>query len=181
MIRPATTIFLAFAFSTMLLAGISSGTAKGGNEPQSECSLSFEECVAQKRLVFERQAAIGMKLVPVTIENEKFCLGVAEVNQGGAADKAGLKERDLILQWDGKEITPESRRDFFELHRNLAIDQKVEYLVQREEEKLEFTITAEKPTRDIVDGRVARFIYEQYGQEAYENFLRHLEENAENQ
>ncbi len=86
--------------------------------------------------------------------------------------------RDLILQWDGKEVTPESRSDFFELHFNLAIGQKVEYLVQREEQKLELTITAEKPTPDIVDGRVARFIYEQYGQEAYEKFLRQLEENA---
>ncbi len=92
MIRLTTTAFLAFVLSAGQLAGISSGTSKEGKEPQPECSLGFEKCVAQERRVLEQQAAIGMKLVPVTIENDRFCLGVAEVNQGGAADKAGIRD-----------------------------------------------------------------------------------------
>ena len=72
-------------------------------------------------------------------------VGVVAVLPGSPAERAGLRQRDLILQING--VPVDSRGDFYEVLWRGKVGDPVELIVRREEESLSVTVRGEDRRR----------------------------------
>ena len=77
---------------------------------------------------------------------------ITKIEKNSPAEKAGLNENDIILEYNGKEI--KNTEDLINLVRKEKTGQKVKLLVLRDKNKQNFTITIEeKPKKRFFEGK----------------------------
>ena len=72
---------------------------------------------------------------------------VANVTEGGPADKAGIKQGDVVLRFDSKEVT--ASRSLPRIVAETAISKKVQVVVWRQGKEMTFDVTVGELTDDV--------------------------------
>jgi serine protease Do len=72
---------------------------------------------------------------------------VANVTEGGPADKAGIKQGDVVLRFDNKEVT--ASRSLPRIVAETSISKKVQVVVWRQGKEMTFDVTVGELTDDV--------------------------------
>lgn len=83
--------------------------------------------------------AVGDKRPKVGISLSRRSNKISRIAKGEPAEKAGLEKDDVILKFNGKDIS--NRDEFVAALKDVKAEDEVEVVVERDDEELEFTIT----------------------------------------
>ncbi len=124
------------------------GTMEGLGDPYSE----FYENEKEKALFFNEVSG-EYEGIGVTFRRYASKNIITRVNKDGPAYKAGLKEKDLIVKVEGKDVQNKTSVQLVKLLRGKA-GTKVQLTVKRKDHLLDFVVTRAKVKIENVTGKV---------------------------
>lgn len=120
------------------------------SEDHSEsCGTDLKSCVLQKYSEYQGRGALGMRIhsldaqAPPELQGYRLVHGVVS---GGAAEKAGLKDGDVIKLWNGEDLRGWDSHHFYRAVEGVRLGDPLQLEVVRGEEVLSFEIYGSPPT-----------------------------------
>ncbi|HVT61627.1 MAG TPA: PDZ domain-containing protein [Thermoanaerobaculia bacterium] len=152
-----------------------------GAEPR--CPKPLDVCVAEKRQLFTHQGVLGFLWSAKPGGDGRpapgeYGLAVQVVPSGYPAKAAGLREGDVLLAMDGKDLAGVPVEQFLQMSAAVAPGQTVSYRILRAGAKREIRITAAPPTSRSIDAWIGQHVRESHSPEDYRRYLLQLKAGA---
>jgi hypothetical protein len=142
------------AFGGQLLQGPPNAGGFGGKPPKPNKFGGQGEQPVDKRLGAQLEPPSSLLIDQLGLP-EKQGMVLREVPKDSAADKAGLKTNDILLELDGKPV-PSDRTAFLEFLGGIKPDQKVNAVVVRKGQKVTVKDLTLPEAKDVPGLRPAR-------------------------
>jgi hypothetical protein len=133
--------------SAALVASLAAGEG-------ARCLKPLETCLAEKRAMLEKRGVLGFLWSRVT-PDEPAPPGaqyvVRSVPRGYPASAAGLKEHDVLLTLNGKDLAAMPRHQLESELQRVSVGERVSLRVWREGRTLTLTLRAAKPAAESIE------------------------------
>ncbi len=164
---------------------LSSGAASGAAPP---CERMDDACFASLEAELMKGGGVGFRLVAAQKRGEPR-YRIEEVLPGGAADSAGLRPGDAIVEIDGRstifsnEAEAEATAEFFHRRRlDLKLGERITFRIRREGKEFPVEVTAGPRAPEAVHGLLMVDLSVTHGREwgnAYRDYRKRQEAAAE--
>lgn len=139
------------------------GLSASGAGKETKCTKSLDECVAEKRAEFQERGTIGM-LIGRRESAQGGYWTVCRVVPNGPAGDAGLLAGDVVVAWNGEEISTLDEETMLPRIRSLKIGNRVTVDVQRRDEKKRVILQAIEPEPINVEYWLLTYVRENFSE-----------------
>jgi predicted metalloprotease with PDZ domain len=140
------------------------------------CSMSLEDCIAEKRQLFQKRGVLGLSWSAV-VEGEPAPPGsfvVRAAAPGFPAHAAGLQLGDLLLSFQGKPLTGVAREELDRQLEAVQVGEEVFLEISRDGKKRLVVLKPVAPDAQWVETWVGQHVRRDHGEEAFRRYLRDL-------
>lgn len=138
-----------------------------------DCDGDYRECMATARAAFNLRGSTGaVYLAARGHKQELLGMGVIKLFPDGAAAKAGMKLRDIVVAWNGQAVTEESSETFFEFLQDLRPGSSIQLTVLRDGKTREMTLRTAAVEKLLVDIWGGRYVKDHYGCAKFKEYWR---------
>ena len=140
------------------------------------CSMPLEDCIAEKRQLFQKRGVLGLSWSPV-MEGEPAPPGsfvVRAAAPGFPAHAAGLQLGDLLLSLQGKPLAGVAREELERQFESVQVGQEVFLEISRDGKKRLVVLKPVAPDPQWVETWVGQHVRRDHGDEAFRRYLREL-------
>ena len=157
-----------------LAISVSQSVAGAEVSEELECA-SVEACAEIWEAELAQKGTVGMAflcLPPKTDDPEESVQFVVQlVHPDSPADKAGVKQGDLILAANEREYTSSDSEQFFEHPAEIGPGNTVAYRVSRDNEQLEIEVEVQPGAPSVLEHQLYRKLLEHFPDTDVRNFF----------
>jgi hypothetical protein len=154
--------------SAALVASLAAGEG-------ARCLKPLETCLAEKRAMLEKRGVLGFLWSRVT-PDEPAPPGaqyvVRSVPRGYPASAAGLKEHDVLLTLNGKDLAAMPRHQLESELQRVSVGERVSLRVWREGRTLTLTLRAAKPAAESIEAWLGQHVKDEHPKSDFSEYLR---------
>ena len=141
----------------------------------ARCPKTLETCLTERRAMLQKRGVLGFLLSRAAVD-EPVPPGaqyvVRSVPRGYPASAAGLKEHDVLLALNGKDLAAMPWHQLQSELQRVSVGEQVSLRVWREGRTLTLTLRAAKPAAESIEAWLGQHVKDEHPESDFSEYLR---------